>query len=104
MLDIAADLARWCAEGRSFAVATVVAVDGSAPRGPGAALAVDADGAVLGGVSGGCVEGEAYRLWRWRTCGRWVTAGSAWRWGRSASCRCGASARGSSPPSGSPRP
>ncbi|MBB0244368.1 XdhC/CoxI family protein, partial [Streptomyces alkaliphilus] len=64
MLDIATELARWCAEGRSFAVATVAAVDGSAPRGPGAALAVDADGAVLGGVSGGCVEGEAYRLCR----------------------------------------
>ncbi|MCE7082053.1 XdhC family protein [Streptomyces sp. ST2-7A] len=64
MLDIAAGLADWCARGRSFAVATVVGVDGSAPRGPGAALAVDADGAVLGGVSGGCVEGEVYRLCR----------------------------------------
>ncbi|MFI9645620.1 XdhC family protein [Streptomyces sp. NPDC052040] len=62
MLDIAEELNRWCAEGRSFAVATVVGVGGSAPRGPGAALAVDQDGAVIGSVSGGCVEGAVYDL------------------------------------------
>ncbi|MFJ4577032.1 XdhC family protein [Streptomyces sp. NPDC088846] len=62
MLDIAEELNPWVEEGRDFAVATVVAVDGSAPRGPGAALAVDAHGTVIGSVSGGCVEGAVYEL------------------------------------------
>ncbi|WP_344097192.1 XdhC family protein, partial [Streptomyces stramineus] len=64
MLDLADELCRWCDEGRDFAVATVVAVRGSAPRPPGASLAVDADGAVIGSVSGGCVEGAVYDLCR----------------------------------------
>lgn len=62
MLDIADELNRWLAEGREFAVATVVSVGGSAPRGPGAALAVDSDGTAIGSVSGGCVEGAIYEL------------------------------------------
>ncbi|MCQ4199683.1 XdhC family protein [Streptomyces sp. NPDC058783] len=62
MLDIADELNRWLAEGREFAVATVVSVGGSAPRGPGAALAVDSDGTAIGSVSGGCVEGAVYDL------------------------------------------
>ncbi|MEV4503801.1 XdhC family protein [Streptomyces klenkii] len=64
MLDIAEELHRWCGEGRAFAVATVVAVEGSAPRQPGAALAVDAEGTAVGSVSGGCVEGAVYELCR----------------------------------------
>ncbi|MBQ0891246.1 XdhC family protein [Streptomyces sp. RM72] len=64
MLDIAEELHRWAEQGRDFAVATVVAVGGSAPRPPGAALAVDADGTVVGSVSGGCVEGAVYELCR----------------------------------------
>lgn len=64
MLDIAEELHRWVERGRDFAVATVVAVGGSAPRPPGAALAVDADGTVVGSVSGGCVEGAVYELCR----------------------------------------
>ena len=62
MLDIAAELHRWCQEGREFAVATVVGVGGSAPRQPGAALAVDTRGEAVGSVSGGCVEGAVYEL------------------------------------------
>ncbi|MFF8943555.1 XdhC family protein [Streptomyces sp. NPDC014864] len=62
MLDIAGELYRWAEEGRAFAVATVVAVGGSAPRGPGAALAVDGEGTAIGSVSGGCVEGAVYDL------------------------------------------
>ncbi|EST36308.1 XdhC family protein [Streptomyces roseochromogenus] len=64
MLDLAGELRRWIEEGREFAVATVVAVGGSAPRGPGAALAVDSAGTVIGSVSGGCVEGAVYDLCR----------------------------------------
>ncbi|MFF3204498.1 XdhC family protein [Streptomyces sp. NPDC002962] len=64
MLDIAEELNRWVEQGRDFAVATVVAVGGSAPRTPGAALAVDADGTAIGSVSGGCVEGAVYELCR----------------------------------------
>ncbi|MFJ7268723.1 XdhC family protein [Streptomyces sp. NPDC099050] len=62
MLDIAEELNRWVEQGRDFAVATVVAVGGSAPRQPGAALAVDSDGTAIGSVSGGCVEGAVYEL------------------------------------------
>ncbi|MFD8522603.1 XdhC family protein [Streptomyces capillispiralis] len=65
MFDIAGELHRWLTEGRAFAVATVVSVGGSAPRGPGAALAVDSEGTAIGSVSGGCVEGAVYEL-----CGR----------------------------------
>ncbi|MGX7760032.1 XdhC family protein [Streptomyces angustmyceticus] len=62
MLDIAEELHRWVGQGRDFAVATVVATHGSAPRQPGAALAVDSDGTAIGSVSGGCVEGAVYEL------------------------------------------
>lgn len=64
MLDIAEELHRWVEQGRTFAVATVVAVGGSAPRQPGAALAVDSEGTAIGSVSGGCVEGAVYELCR----------------------------------------
>ena len=40
-----------------LAVATVVAVDGSAYRRPGAKMLVDADGTTLGGITAGCLEG-----------------------------------------------
>ncbi|MFC1414452.1 XdhC family protein [Streptacidiphilus sp. N1-12] len=62
MQDIAEQLNAWHAAGRSFAVASVVSVSGSAPRDPGAALAVDTEGEAVGSVSGGCVEGAVYEL------------------------------------------
>ncbi|SDE28928.1 XdhC family protein [Glycomyces harbinensis] len=60
MRDIAAALRAWMSEGRPFALASLVGVSGSAPRPLGTALAVDAEGAALGGVSGGCVEAAVY--------------------------------------------
>jgi xanthine dehydrogenase accessory factor len=50
-------LERWRAAGKRAAVARVVDIEGSAPRDPGAAMAVNEDGEVIGSVSGGCVEG-----------------------------------------------
>ncbi|MFI9551457.1 XdhC family protein [Nonomuraea endophytica] len=62
MRDLVDDLLAWSGEGRRFAVASVVGVSGSAPREPGAALAVAEDGTAVGSVSGGCVEGAVYEL------------------------------------------
>ncbi|RFU82594.1 XdhC/CoxI family protein [Streptomyces triticagri] len=64
MRDIAEGLASWLADGRRFAVATVVRTWRSAPRRPGSSLAVAEDGEVIGSVSGGCVEGAVYELAR----------------------------------------
>jgi len=54
--DILEQAARWRAEGRNVALATVVATWGSSPRPVGSMLAVDAAGAMVGSVSGGCIE------------------------------------------------
>jgi xanthine/CO dehydrogenase XdhC/CoxF family maturation factor len=55
--DILSQAASWHRAGRLVAIATVVATWGSSPRPVGSHLAVDADGAMIGSVSGGCVEG-----------------------------------------------
>ena len=52
------ELRRWQDEGEEIALATLVRVQGSAPRRPGARLGVTRGGRVLGSVSGGCVENE----------------------------------------------
>ena len=57
MREILDDLDRWRAAGTRVALARVVDVEGSGPRGPGAAMAVNEKGEVAGSVSGGCVEG-----------------------------------------------
>ncbi|WP_129305172.1 XdhC/CoxI family protein [Streptomyces sp. L2] len=62
MREILAVLERWYAAGEPFGLATVVAVSRSAPRGPGAAMAVGPEGEVAGSVSGGCVEGAVFEL------------------------------------------
>ncbi|MBN0040421.1 XdhC family protein [Cellulosimicrobium cellulans] len=61
MLHLVDRLAPWLGPGQPpFAVATVVAASGSVPRPVGTAMAVRADGAVIGSLSGGCVEGAVH--------------------------------------------
>ena len=51
-------------ENRRAVLATVVHVQGSAYRRPGARMLMVPDGRVIGGVSGGCLEGEiAQKAW-----------------------------------------
>ena len=57
MRDLLNDIDRWKSEGKRIAIARVVDIEGSGPRDPGAAMAVNQDGEVVGSVSGGCVEG-----------------------------------------------
>ena len=57
MRDLLDELDGWKAQGKSIALARVVDIEGSGPRDPGAAMAVNEDGDVIGSVSGGCVEG-----------------------------------------------
>ena len=57
MRDIWPQLNAWTRDGTPFALARVVDTWGSSPRQPGSALAVAADGRVVGSVSGGCIEG-----------------------------------------------
>ncbi len=57
MRDILSQVAGWLSDGKPVAVATVVSTWGSAPRQPGAKLAVTPPHDMAGSVSGGCVEG-----------------------------------------------
>ena len=57
MKEIAQDVDRWLDAGQRVALARVVDLEGSGPRDPGAAMAVNEAGVVTGSVSGGCVEG-----------------------------------------------
>jgi xanthine dehydrogenase accessory factor len=60
--DILDQITKWWDSGETFGLATVVNTFRSAPRDPGAALAVSGGGEVVGSVSGGCVEGAVYEL------------------------------------------
>jgi len=60
--DILEPIVKWWDAGETFGLATVVRTFSSAPREPGAAMAVSADGEAVGSVSGGCVEGAVYEL------------------------------------------
>jgi xanthine dehydrogenase accessory factor len=57
MRELLAALDAWHRAGQRVALARVVDLQGSGPRRPGAAMAVNEDGEVAGSVSGGCVEG-----------------------------------------------
>jgi xanthine dehydrogenase accessory factor len=82
MRDVLSRVTKWWEAGETFGLATVVRTFRSAPRDPGAALAVlasasasasapasasasasvSAESEVVGSVSGGCVEGAVYEL------------------------------------------
>src|SRR5437764_873130 len=71
MKEFLPEVDQWRANGDKVALATVVKVEGSAPRPVGATLAVSSAGDLAGSVSGGCVEtavfeeahdGERYEL------------------------------------------
>src|SRR3990172_2266894 len=58
--DVLETLERWTEQGLRVATATVVSTARSAPRDPGAVLAVSEKGEVTGSVPGGCVEPAVY--------------------------------------------
>ncbi|HEY7325247.1 MAG TPA: XdhC family protein [Streptosporangiaceae bacterium] len=62
MRDILDPIITWWDAEETFGLATVVQTFSSAPREPGAAMAVSAAGQAVGSVSGGCVEGAVYEL------------------------------------------
>src|SRR5665648_858920 len=57
MRELLLVIENWFSENKQIALATVVKVYGSAPRGLGAKMVVNNDGLMAGSVSGGCVEG-----------------------------------------------
>jgi len=57
-LRVLEDVKAWRQSGHAVTLVTVVETWGSAPRPPGALLAVRDDGVVSGSVSGGCVEDD----------------------------------------------
>jgi len=88
--EILEQAARWREAGKGVALATVVNTWGSSPRPLGSKLAVDSDGAFVGSVSGGCVEGavvtealETIRDGKLRLLDFGVTNEQAWEVGLS---------------------
>ena len=79
MRELLDDLDRWRRSGKRCVVGRMVGIDGSGPRDPGAAMAVNEDGEVVGSVSGGCVEGavvaEALDMLRVKSTPKIVTFG-----------------------------
>jgi xanthine dehydrogenase accessory factor len=57
MKDVLEVVRDWTQKGDRVAIATVVGVKRSAPRPPGAKMAINENGEISGMVSGGCVEG-----------------------------------------------
>ena len=79
----------WFGQGRRVWLVTVIETWGSAPRPPGALLAMRGDGLVAGSVSGGCVEDDLVDKVKERLAGAkkpelltyGVTNEDATRWG-----------------------
>lgn len=59
--DVLGTAETWLDEGRKVALATVVKTWGSSPRPVGSRLVIDGDGAMVGSVSGGCIEGAVIK-------------------------------------------
>lgn len=63
-LHILNTLLGWQAAGTSCCLATVLRTWGASPRPPGSLMAWREDGAIVGSVSGGCIENELLLRWR----------------------------------------
>ena len=59
--DVLEQVGKWKASGKGVAVATVITTWGSSPRPVGSQLGVDDSGAMVGSVSGGCIEGAVVK-------------------------------------------
>jgi xanthine dehydrogenase accessory factor len=62
MQDVLSEIGLWKSRGERIALATVIDVQRSAPRPPGAKMAVNDRGEIAGSVSGGCVEGAVAEI------------------------------------------
>jgi xanthine dehydrogenase accessory factor len=62
MRDVLPEVTDWTRRGDRVALAMVVGVRRSAPRPPGAKMAVNERGEIAGAVSGGCVEGAVVEI------------------------------------------
>ena len=62
MKDVLEEVDAWVASGEKVALATVIDVKRSAPRPPGAKMAISEGGEIAGAVSGGCVEGAVVEV------------------------------------------
>ena len=62
MKDVLEEVDAWVANGEKVALATVIDVKRSAPRPPGAKMAISEPGEITGAVSGGCVEGAVVEV------------------------------------------
>jgi xanthine/CO dehydrogenase XdhC/CoxF family maturation factor len=49
---------RWLGEERRIVCALLIEAEGSSPFEPGAFMLIDADGAIEGSITGGCVESD----------------------------------------------
>ncbi len=62
MKQLIQEMSDLCRRGESFALATVITRNGSAPRSAGARMLVQADGTTAGTVGGGVLEADVTRL------------------------------------------